>query len=85
MGPEGLNCGFSRFPASIEPRHGFRGSAVGKTVTFAPLATLAPGKTAVYTVTVKANAAKDVRFRVSMTSAQSPEPVEESESTYLYE
>ncbi|MHC4838575.1 MAG: COG1361 S-layer family protein [Planctomycetota bacterium] len=61
------------------------GSASGRTVTFSPLASLAPGRTATFNVTVRATAAKDVRFGVSVTSAQSPEPITETESTYQYE
>jgi len=61
------------------------GKLAGQVVTFAPLTTLAPGKTATFNVTVKANAAKDIRFGVSVTSAQSPEPISETESTYQYE
>lgn len=61
------------------------GSATGSSVTFAPLANLDPGKTATYTITVRAKSAADVRFKVSMTSAQSEVPVEETESTYIYE
>lgn len=61
------------------------GSAAGQVVTFAPLATLAPGAKAEFRITVRANAAADVRFKVSMTSAKSSVPIEETESTYLYE
>ncbi len=60
-------------------------SAAGQTVRFAPLARLAPKAKATYQVTVKAVKAKDIRFKVSMVSAQSKEPVEETESTYIYE
>lgn len=61
------------------------GTAIGKVVTFAPLATLAPGRTATFNVTVKAAAAKDIRFGVSVVSAKSPVPISETESTYQYE
>ncbi len=57
----------------------------GQTVTFAPLPTLAPGAKATFNITVKANAAGDVRFKTSMTSDQFTRPVEETESTNLYE
>ena len=60
-------------------------SSAGSNVSFAPLGTLAAGKTATYTIKVRAKAAADVRFKVSMTSAQSSVPVEETESTYIYE
>lgn len=61
------------------------GSAAGQKVTFAPLATLAPQATATFRVVVKANAAGNVRFKTSMTSAVFTQPIEETEATYLYE
>ena len=60
-------------------------SSTGADVSFAPFANLAPGETATYTIKVRAKSAADVRFKVSMTSAQSSVPVEETESTYIYE
>jgi uncharacterized repeat protein (TIGR01451 family) len=60
-------------------------TASGKNVNFAPLASLAAGKTATFTIKVRTTSAADVRFKVSMTSAQSSVPVEETESTYIYE
>lgn len=60
-------------------------SRSGQTITFAPLASLAPGKTATFKVTAKANAAGDVRFKTVMTSDQFQRPVEETESTNLYQ
>ncbi len=56
----------------------------GKKVTFAPLATLAPKASAVYTLTAKGTAAGDVRFAVELTSDQLTRPVRETESTHLY-
>ncbi|MBK7406508.1 MAG: DUF11 domain-containing protein [Phycisphaerales bacterium] len=60
------------------------GSLSGRTVTFAPLAALPPKARAEFRITVKANAAGDVRFKTSMTSDQFKNPVEETESTNLY-
>jgi uncharacterized repeat protein (TIGR01451 family) len=60
-------------------------TASGKNVNFGALSTLAPGKTATFTIKVRATAAADVRFKVSMITAQSSVPVEETESTYIYE
>lgn len=60
-------------------------TATGANVKFAPLSTLGAGKTATFTITVRAKSAADVRFKISMTSAQSNVPVEETESTYIYE
>jgi len=57
----------------------------GRTVTFAPLASLAPKQKATWKVVVKAVRAGDVRFRVVMNTDQLQRPVEESESTEMYE
>lgn len=60
------------------------GTAAGKTVTFAPLASLAPKAQATWKVVVKANAAGDVRFKVTMNTDQLGRPVEETEATNFY-
>jgi len=60
-------------------------SAEQQTVSFSPLASLAPKAKATYRVVVKGVSAGDVRFRVSLTSDQIREPVEETESTNIYE
>jgi len=62
-----------------------KGSQAGATVTFAPLASLAPKAKAEWKVVVKAVKAGDVRFRVQMTSDQISRPVEETEATNFYE
>lgn len=54
-------------------------------VTFAPLPSLAAKAKAVFTVKVKNNKAGDVRFRVQLTSDQMTSPVDETESTHIYE
>ncbi|KAA3608731.1 MAG: DUF11 domain-containing protein [Planctomycetota bacterium] len=54
-------------------------------LSFAPLATLAPKAKATFEVTVKAVGEGDIRTKVSMVSDQSSVPVEETESTYLYQ
>lgn len=56
----------------------------GRKVTFAPLATLAPKATAVYTLTAKGTAVGDLRFAVQLTSDQLSRPVNETESTHIY-
>ncbi len=61
------------------------GSASGRTINFAPLASLAPKAKAEWRVVVKAVAAGDVRFAVNMTSKRLTRPVEETEATNLYE
>lgn len=57
----------------------------GRTITFAPLATLAPKDEATWRVQVKAVEAGDVRLTVSMTSDRLTRPVEETEATNFYE
>lgn len=61
------------------------GTASGQRVTFAPLPSLAAKAQAVFRVTVRANAAGNIRFKTSMTSREFQRPVEETEATYLYE
>jgi len=61
-----------------------KGTGQGKTVTFAPLPSLAPKAQVVYKVIVKGNAAADARFKVSITSDMIETPVEETESTHIY-
>lgn len=60
------------------------GSASGKTVTFAPSGSLAPGASISWRVTVRANAESDSRFRIEMTSDRLTSPVIETEATNLY-
>ncbi|HBG78778.1 MAG TPA: hypothetical protein DDW84_08065 [Phycisphaerales bacterium] len=55
------------------------------TITFAPLPTLAAKTKAIWNVTVKANAVKDVRFKAKMISDQLERDVWETESTHFYE
>jgi len=57
----------------------------GNQVSFAPLASLAPKNTATWKVVVKAVKVGDVRFRVAMNSDQLGRPVDETESTEMYE
>ena len=61
------------------------GRAAAQTVTFAPLASLAPKDKAAWKVVVKAMKAGDVRFKVQMTSDQISRPVDETEATNFYE
>ncbi len=56
----------------------------GQTVTFQPLARLAPGAKAEWRVTVEAVAEADARVRIQMTTQVFREPVIETESTNLY-
>lgn len=61
------------------------GVAQGNTVIFKPLDRLPPLTKATWHVVIKAIHPGDVRFKVSMNSDQLSRPVEESESTQLYE
>lgn len=62
-----------------------KATVVGKVVTFAPLSRLAPKAKAVFNVTVKGIKAGDVRFKVELNSDQMTSPVNETESTHIYE
>ncbi|NOX57366.1 MAG: DUF11 domain-containing protein [Planctomycetes bacterium] len=57
----------------------------GKSIVFAPLATLAPKAKATYKVTVKGIGEGDVRFKVELKSDQMDSPVMETESTHIYQ
>ncbi|MCL4210002.1 MAG: DUF11 domain-containing protein [Phycisphaerales bacterium] len=81
-----------RIVATVEPNQTHesnsgptRGTVAGPVLTFEPLASLAPQAKATWRVIVKNVKAGDVRFRVSMTADQLTRPVEETESTNIYE
>jgi len=57
----------------------------GKTIRFAALPTLAPKARATWTVRVRGIRMEDARFRTVMISDQMTSPVEETESTNIYE
>jgi uncharacterized repeat protein (TIGR01451 family) len=57
----------------------------GRTISFAPLARLAPRARATWKVVVRAVEAGDVRFKVTLNTDQLHRPVEETESTEIYE
>ena len=57
----------------------------GQTVTFFPLASLAPKAKAAWRVVVEAVRPGDLRFKATMHADQLTRPVEETESTHLYE
>ncbi|HUS92148.1 MAG TPA: DUF11 domain-containing protein [Phycisphaerae bacterium] len=61
-----------------------KATVAGKTVTFAPLANLAPQAKATYKVVTKGVKAGDTRFKVSLNSDQMTTPAEETESTHIY-
>jgi len=60
-------------------------SVDGKTVTFASLASLAPKAQTTYRVVAKGTESGDARFKVQLTSDQLTVPVDETESTNIYE
>jgi uncharacterized repeat protein (TIGR01451 family) len=61
------------------------GKLAGNTVTFDPIASIAPKGKATVTVKVKAVTGGDKRFKIQMTSDQFQRPVNEDESSNFYE
>ena len=61
------------------------GSQEGQNVRFFPLGSLAPKAQAAWRVVVEAVRPGDVRFKATMTADQLSRPVEETESTHIYE
>ena len=59
-------------------------TAEGQNVRFAPLTTLAPGRSAEWELTAKANKAGDIRFEVLLESDSLTKPAYENEPTRLY-
>ena len=60
------------------------GTAAGRVVTFAPLATLAPKAKAEWRVVMMCQEPGDARFKVKVHSDQFELPIEETESTNIY-
>ena len=84
-----------RITAELPPEQQFvsaRGATEGRSergekgdvVKFAPVATLAPGRTAEWELTTKAGQAGDVRFEVQLESDSLTKPAYENEPTRLY-
>ena len=61
------------------------GSIEGQTVRFFPLGSLAPKAQAAWRVVVEAVSPGDVRFKAIMNADQLTRPVEETESTHIYD
>ena len=59
-------------------------SASGKTITFGTIDELGPGDVASWNVTVKAETADKVQFKLQLKSDANPEPIREEEPTTLY-
>lgn len=60
------------------------GKLDGTNINFEPLASLAPGATAKFTVVIKASGSDDVRFKTVLTADQFKRSIEETESTNFY-
>lgn len=56
----------------------------GELIKIAPVASLAPGNKAVWSIKVTGTDVGDVRFRVNMVADQIDRPVRETESTHIY-
>lgn len=69
----------------VEAKGPTEGVRSGNVLRANPVATLAPGEKATYTVTVKALRASDARFAVQMTADQLSSPVNETEATRFFE
>ena len=65
----------------IEAGGDAQATITGKTVTFAEVASLAPGEVVSFKVTVKSSRELSSRFTISLTSADMTRPVTENEST----
>ncbi len=61
-----------------------KATVTGKTVKFAPFASLAPKAKIVFKVVAKGIKEGDLRFKTSMTSDMIDSPIEETESTHVY-
>ena len=78
-------CTFEEEEEYVSSRGATAGSVEGNTVTFEPLPSLAPRAKATWRVVVKAVKEHKVLFKVAMTSDEFQRPVEETESTNLYQ
>lgn len=79
-----INCTLSDIQEFVSATGASPGTANGKNITFAPLASLAPQTKAVYKVTVKGTGEGDTRFKIEMKSANLTTPVMETEATRFY-
>jgi uncharacterized repeat protein (TIGR01451 family) len=80
-----INCRLEDNTKYVSSAGATAGSAEGDTVKFLPLGSLAPQAVAVWRVVVAAVKPGDVRFKVTMSSDDLTRPVEETESTKIYE
>lgn len=75
----------AKFAKEIDPASASTGGTIsGKTVSFAPIARLAPKQSVTYTISAKAVSVGDHRLNVDLTSDILAEPVTHEESTHVY-
>ena len=79
-----INCFLPDSQQYVSSAGATTGSARGQNITFAPLASLAPGQKATWSVVIRATKEADARFKVTMISDQLTSDVEETEATNLY-
>jgi len=80
-----ITCTVPRGESYLDAAGPTRATVEGTTIRFLALPTLAPKARATYKVTVKGVKTGDERFKVILTSDQTIAPVEETESTHIYE
>ena len=80
-----ISCSLPAAQAFVSAAGPTQHRVAGNTITFAALPSLAPKAKQVYKVVIKGVGTGDTRFRVTLTSDQIDSPVEETESTHIYE
>ena len=80
-----IACALEDYVRYVSSAGATASSKEGQIVRFYPLGSLAPQATAAWRVIVEAARPGDVRFKASMNADQLTRPVEETESTHVYE
>ena len=80
-----ISCSLPATQAFVSAEGPTQHRVVGNTITFSALPTLAPKAKQIYKVVVKGVGTGDTRFHVTLTSDQIDSPVDETESTHIYE
>ncbi|HCO94731.1 MAG TPA: hypothetical protein DIU00_12400 [Phycisphaerales bacterium] len=80
-----IACGLEDYVRYVSSAGATATSTEGQAVRFFPLGSLAPQAKAAWRVIVEAVRPGDVRFKASMNADQLTRPVEETESTHVYE
>lgn len=80
-----IACGLEDYVRYVSSAGATATSTEGQTVRFFPLGSLAPQAKAAWRVIVEAVRPGDVRFKASMNADQLTRPVEETESTHIYD